>query len=214
MKIQILIDNPSSWIIPYAEKLTFKLRERGHDVLIVHKHKDVKQGDILCLLSCDRVFKQLNLNKNNLVVHESDLPKGRGWSPLTWQVLEGKDEIPVTLFEAVEQVDAGIIYAQEILRLNGTELLPEMKHMQGEATIKLILDFVEKYPNNSGRMQEGEATFYKKRTPIDSKLDTRKTLEDQFNLLRVCDNEQYPAYFFYKGKKYKLKIYEYKNQSN
>lgn len=214
MKVQLLADNPSSWIIPYAEQLLHQLQENRIDVCLIHRHEEVERGDILCLLSCEKIFKQLQLNKHNLVVHESDLPKGKGWSPLTWQVLEGKDEIPVTLFEAVEQVDAGPIYGQEMLRLKGTELLPELKHLQGEATIKLILDFIEKYPNVTGRKQEGEATFYKKRSPKDSELDARKSLEEQFNLLRVCDNERYPAYFMHKGRKFKLKVYEYENQSD
>lgn len=214
MKVQLLADNPRSWIIPYAERLRDQLEERGINVRLIHKHEEVEQGDILCLLSCEKIFRALHLNKYNLVVHESDLPKGKGWSPLTWQVLEGKREIPVTLFEAVEQVDAGPVYGQEILQLDGTELLAELKHMQGEATTKLILNFIYKYPDVSGREQEGQSTFYKKRGPGDSELDVNKSIAEQFNLLRVCDNEQYPAFFKYRGKKYKLKIYEYENQSN
>ena len=50
--------------------------------------------------------------KNNLVVHESDLPNGRGWSPMSWQVLEGHKKIPFTLIEADRKVDCGIIYAK------------------------------------------------------------------------------------------------------
>jgi methionyl-tRNA formyltransferase len=214
MKVQLLADNPRSWIIPYAERLRDQLRESGVNVRLLHKHEEVEQGEILCLLSCEKIFKDLRLNKHNLVVHESDLPKGKGWSPLTWQVLEGKHEIPVTLFEAVEQVDAGPIYGQEILQLDGTELLDELKHMQGEATLKLILDFIHKYPEVTGREQVGESSFYKKRGPSDSELDVNKTLAEQFDLLRVCDNERYPAFFTYRGKKYKLKIYEYEKQSN
>jgi methionyl-tRNA formyltransferase len=30
-------------------------------------------------------------------VHESALPQGQGWSPMTWQILEGASPIPVTL---------------------------------------------------------------------------------------------------------------------
>ena len=29
-------------------------------------------------------------NKLVLVIHESDLPKGKGFSPVQWQILEGK----------------------------------------------------------------------------------------------------------------------------
>ncbi len=76
----------------------------------------------------------MKFNKHNLVIHESDLPKGKGWSPVTWQVLEGKDVIPITLFEAAKNVDAGDIYLQEFIHLDGSELLEEIKHKQGVYT--------------------------------------------------------------------------------
>lgn len=208
MNIQILVDNPNSWIIPFAKNITEILMNKGHQCDFIIEHKDVKKGDILFLLGCEKIFKKLNYNKYNLVVHESDLPNGKGWSPLTWQILEGKSKIPITLFEAVESIDGGEIYRQEIIKLNGTELLPEIKEKQGLATQKLILDFVEEYPDVKGKKQEGDSTFYKRRRPKDSELDPYKTLEEQFELLRVCDNERYPAYFIYRNKKYVIKIFK------
>jgi methionyl-tRNA formyltransferase len=54
--------------------------------------------------------------------------------------------------------------------------------------------------------QAGLPTYYKRRTPEDSELDPDKPLRDQFNLLRVADNDQYPAFFRHLGHKYVLKI--------
>ena len=56
--------------------------------------------------------------------------------------------------------------------------------------------------------QSGCPTFYGRRTPKDSQLDVNKTIAEQFNLLRVCDNLRYPAYFEYMGNKYILKIFK------
>lgn len=205
MLIQILCDNPSSWIIPFALKLK-SILAKEHEVVFTYNHDDIIAGDVLMLLSCEKLFKQLNLNKHSLVVHESDLPKGKGWSPLTWQIIEGKNEIPVTLIEATEQVDAGDIYGQEIIVLKGTELVNELREKQGETTIKLLLNFIENYPNNKRKKQEGEESFYTRRKPEHSKLDTHKTIAEQFNLLRVCDNERYPAWFEVHGEKFIIKI--------
>jgi methionyl-tRNA formyltransferase len=149
----------------------------------------------------------MSLHKHNLVIHESDLPRGKGWSPLTWQVLEGKESIPITLFEASEKVDAGQIYLQENIKLDGCELVDDLRRKQGEATISVALKFVDNYATVTGKPQKGEETFYKRRGPSDSRLDLDKTIREQFNLLRVCDNERYPAYFEYGGKKYILKIF-------
>jgi len=205
MKIQILVDNTDSWIIPYARRLANDLSDR-HDSTLIHSPEDVEKGDILVLLGCGQIFKDLHLNEYNLVVHESDLPKGRGWSPLTWQVLEGQDEIPVTLFEAVEEVDAGPIYDQEVITFEGHELVDELREKQGEATIRLVKRFVCDYPDVQGKPQEGEPSYYPRRTPKDSELDTNKTIEEQFDLLRVCDNERYPAFFVKDGERYIIKV--------
>jgi len=206
MLVQLLVDNPNSWIIPYVIKLKEEIiKQFNFSVSLIHKHEDVVKGEVLCLLSCEKIFKKLNYNRYNLVVHESDLPSGKGWSPLTWQILEGKNEIPVTLFEAAESVDSGEIYAKEYIKLNGSELLPEIKDQQGIITIKLILFFLENFPME-GKKQVGDTTFYDRRKPEDSKLDINKSIAHQFNLLRVCDNERYPAYFSYKGSEYKIII--------
>lgn len=209
MKIQILIDNPNSWIVPYAKNLVTEIKKKIHsEVKIIYSHKDVVSGDILCLLSCEKIFKKLNLNKYNLVVHESDLPKGKGWSPMTWQTLEGKKKITVTLFEASLSIDSGVIYEKINIKTKGDELLDGLRKLQAKVTSKLILNFIDKYPNIIGIKQMGEESFYKKRTKKNSELNVSKTIKEQFNLLRVCDNNRYPAFFYINNVKYLLKIYK------
>ena len=61
----------------------------------------------------------------------------------------------------------------------------------------------------SGKPQEGVATYYERRTPKDSELDINRSIKDQFNLLRIVDNERYPAFFYIGDKKYKISIEEY-----
>ena len=207
MLVQLLVDNSNSWIIPYAIKLKEKIiKQFSFSVNLIYKHEDVINGDVLCLLSCEKIFKKLHLNNYNLVVHESDLPRGKGWSPLTWQILDGKNIIPITLFEALEKVDAGKIYYKDYIKLSGDELLSEIKHKQGEKTIDLIMNFLVDFNTIKGQIQVGESTFYRQRNYNDSELNVDDTIRNQFNLLRVCDNERYPAYFILNGKKYLLKI--------
>lgn len=206
MKIQILVDNPNSWIVPYAEELNKELLNLKFSSTLHFNHSEITKGDILVMLSCEKIFKDLHLNRNNLVVHESALPHGKGWSPLTWQILEGKNRIPITLFEAKESVDSGEIYLQEFIDFEGHELLTEIKHLQGVKTNELILKFVNNFSNITGTPQKGEESFYPKRGPKDSMLDTSKTIDELFNQFRVCDNERYPAFFIKDGMKYFLKI--------
>ncbi len=207
-----LVSDEDSWIQPYVEELKGKLRGFGHKVSNFHNFNRQRSYDIAFLLSYSRLVSSddLKRNRHNLVVHESALPQGKGWSPLTWQILEGKNRIPITLFEANEKVDAGRIYLQRELCFRGDELLEELHEAQGRATIELCEEFVARYPAvlSEARNQEGAESFYPKRTLKDSKIDMEQSLDAQFNLLRTVDNEKYPAYFERGGQKYILKIYK------
>lgn len=207
MNIQLITSSADSWIIPYGYELQSRLIEKGHRCSYLIGNDDVQPGDILVFLSYEKIFNKLSLNKHNLIIHESDLPKGKGMSPLTWQILEGNNRIPITLFEAAEKVDSGVIYKKTWIEFEGNELLPEIKEKQGLATIDLVVWFIDNYPSSSvGEAQAGESSFYKRRTPADSLIDISRPIGEQFNLLRVCDNERYPAYFELNGYTYLLKI--------
>lgn len=210
MLVTLMCDDINSWIIPYIKELKEEIKELGCKVKIIDNYKKITQGDLLFLLSCEKILpvSYMKMSKHNLVVHESNLPSGKGWSPVTWQVLEGKNVIPITLIEAEERVDSGYIYMQEFIHLDGTELLGEIKHKQGLYTKKLVLEFIKRYPNIKGKPQRGDESFYPKRGPKDSELDINKTIDEQFNLLRVVDNKRYPAYFILNDKKYIVKIYK------
>lgn len=212
MFINLLCDNLNSWIIPYLLEIKDELESKGHKVLYVKNQMDIEESELTFILGCEKLVEKniLLKSKHNLVIHESDLPHGKGWSPITWQILEGKNSIVVTLFEAAEGVDEGDIYLQEKILLQGNELLDEIKDYQGKATKSLILNYVNQYPIIEGKMQEGESTYYSRRRPCNSELDIEKTIQEQFQLLRVVDNERYPAYFMKDGIKYILKIYKEK----
>ena len=207
--ITVLSDR-ATWINPWIKELLVDWAIEGHCISWVHSPYEVPDGDFCFILSCSEVVKADVLNRNNhsLVVHESDLPKGRGWSPISWQVLEGENTIPVTLFEATDKVDSGVVYMKREITLNGDELVDELRKKQASVTIDLCKEFVARYPDIMGSSQSQTITpsYYPKRTPADSMLDPNKTLAEQFNLLRIVDNKSYPAYFDWLDQRYYLKI--------
>lgn len=205
-----IISHNDAWINDYIPELIKKLAQYNHTVSWKHNISEINGGDLAFFLGYGQLVSKdiLFRHKHNLVVHESALPQGKGWSPLTWQILEGKNEIPITLFEAVELVDSGKIYLRDIMRFNGLELVTELRQKQAEYTIQLCLSFVENYPEiiRKGMDQTGLSTFYRKRKPGDSELDPDKTIREQFNLLRVVDNERYPAYFEINNEKFIIRV--------
>lgn len=209
LRISVCSD-ADSWINVYVPQLLLDWLVGGHEVRWAHGADELPDGDLCFYLSYKRIVSRFILAKheNNLVVHESDLPKGRGWSPLTWQILEGKQQIPVTLFEASETVDSGPIYLQEWIHLNGNELVEDLRFLQAKVTCHLCRRFVASYPDilDCARLQKGEPTYYRRRTPVDSQVDPDKTIRSQFNLFRVADNQLYPVWFEIDGTRYILKI--------
>ena len=209
LRIAVLSD-PESWLRGYLPAFVAALEAEGHKVVRESAPEFLTEGDICFYLSVGRIVPQNVRAKftHNLVVHESDLPRGKGWSPMTWQILDGASHITLTLFEAENKVDSGRIYAQRTVELRGTELVDEWRELQADATFLLCMDFVRDYPQSlaAGRLQQGEESLYPRRTPEDSQLDPHKTIAEQFDLLRVVDNDRYPAFFDYRGQRYMLKV--------
>ena len=116
---------------------------------------------------------------------------------MTWQILEGLNRIPVTLFEAVSQLDAGPIYLQHHIQLQGYELVDEWRLLQAQATQDVCLAWFDRYREvvASAHQQLGKSSHYRRRRPADSQLDPELSLTEQFELLRVVDNNRYPAFF-------------------
>jgi methionyl-tRNA formyltransferase len=210
VKVSVIVDNPKSWMNTYGRLFIEELKKLGYDAYFFNEHAAVPKGDVAVFLSCEKIISKETMKKNrhNLVVHESALPKGKGWSPVTWQVLEGQNEIPISIFEAAGKVDSGDVYYSGVITLEGHELIDEIRDKQAAETFKLVLIFLSAYPNVKGVPQKGEESFYGRRMPKDSELNPRESIVEQFNLLRVADNERYPAFFYYLGHRYILKIYK------
>ncbi len=205
MKVAILT-SLDQWFIPYAKELKNKIINSK----LFFNHEDLAQEyDIVFILSYHKIIQQeyLDKNKHNIVIHASDLPKGKGWAPLFWQVLEDKNTIPFTMFEASSGVDDGDIYMQKDLLLTGYELNDELREKQANHTINMCIEFIKDFDRYKKPIeQNGKETFYKKRNSLDSELDINKTIKEQFNLLRITDNISYPAFFELDGYRYILKI--------
>ena len=208
--IKLLVDSPNSWMTPFAKKISQNLFNQGLDATFIDNREAIGSGWILFLLSCSKKLENLDLFTHNIVILASDLPIGRGWSPITWQILEGKNSIPISVFEANEGIDSGPIYFKDKVTLEGHELIDEIRGIVASKIEQLILKFINQNPKISNP-QKGEPTYYSRRVPLESKLDINHSIKQQFNLLRVCDNSRYPAFFNYKGEKYLVKIFKEKN---
>lgn len=213
MKISILCSDAVHPIYPRLQQWRAK-QSAEHEIELRSFIADLSGGDLLFLISCSEIVPAEIRRRYRvaLVIHASDLPAGRGWSPLVWQILEGRNEIAVTLLEAADPVDSGAIWQKQWLRFKGTELHDEIN----EALFAAELALMDYALENIGRVeavQQSElgASWYPRRSPEDSQLDPERSLAEQFDLLRVADPDRYPAYFEYRGATYEITIKRRKN---
>lgn len=179
----------------------------SHDVMLTSSVKDLTGGNLLFLVSAAQIIRRDVRDRYEavLVLHASDLPRGRGWSPHIWQVLEGKSAITLSLLAAEDAVDTGAIWAQRIIELRGDELADEINSLLFAQELALMDFAVDHFGQVTPKPQPpGEASYYRKRTLEDSRIDPYLSISEQFNLLRVADPLRYPAFFDLRGCRYKI----------
>lgn len=206
MKLSVLCSDPAHPIQPRLRDWCGR-QSVHHQVELVTHSAALSGGDLLFLISCAEVIGSEIRGRYgaSLVIHASDLPHGRGWSPLVWQVLEGRNRIAVTLLEAADQVDRGPIWHQVWLDLEGHELVDELHAALFDAELDLM-DYAVAQARQIRPRPQAEAVGkpYRRRTPEDSRIDPDRNLAEQFDLLRVADPDRYPAFFDFRGHRYQI----------
>jgi len=209
-KVTFLLDKSNLWIENYLKNHNFKHRNK-YTFKITKKPNSISNQDIVFPLSYTKILSDdfLNKNKLTLIAHPSKLPRDKGFAPVQYQILKKKNKIFISLIKAdkEKEVDSGNIYLREIFFLKGHELSDEIREIQAKATLKIINSFLEKYPKLKNVPQKGLSSFNQRRNPSHSELNINKSIKSQFNLLRICDNNLYPAFFYHKKKRYVLRIF-------
>jgi len=209
MKITVLCSSEHHPVNQWIETWITQ-QNKHHDTTLCREAKSLPGGDILFLISCSELITENDRSKylHTLVIHASDLPEGRGWSPHVWAIIEGKKEISVTLLEAEDKVDTGDIWYQVKLPIPDDALYDEINTLLFDTELALMDYAIENCKTVKPEKQNAdiEATYYQRRTPQDSEIDTTKSIEEQFNLIRICDPERFPAFFRLHGQTYSLKL--------
>ena len=207
MNISILITSIKHPINAYINKWVEK--NKSHQISVIHSKKELISGDILFLISCSEIISKLEREKfkKTLVVHASDLPYGRGWSPHIWEIINGATDITLSLLEAEDKVDTGDIWKKINVSIPKTTLFGEINELIFNSELKLMDFAIENFDTiNPEKQPNTDDMYWTKRSPKDSLIDINKTLAAQFDLIRVCDSKRFPAYFYKEGVKFNIVI--------
>jgi methionyl-tRNA formyltransferase len=209
LKVSIVVSNIEHPVYHFMKGWVDK---QSHiDTEIVNSTKELRGfGDFLFLVSCTDIINQETRSRFNhcLVLHASDLPEGRGWSPHIWGIVNGNNMLTLSLLEAEDKVDSGRIWLKTNVYLDGSELFSEINNKLFTAEVELIQRAVNEYETIIPYEQYSDISlnYFPKRVPEDSRININDSILNQFNLLRVCDSERFPAFFELGGQRYTIKL--------
>lgn len=127
--------------------------------------------------------------------HMTDVPYGRGGSPLQNLIVSGQKDTMLSALRMVEDLDAGPVYGKRPLSLEGRA--EEIYDRAGALSWEMIMWIVEEQPLPTP--QEGEVTLFHRRTPDQSLLPQEGTIESLYDHIRMLDAPTYPLAFVKHG---------------
>jgi methionyl-tRNA formyltransferase len=126
-----------------------------------------------------------------IVFHMTDLPFGRGGSPLQNLIVRKHEETMISALKVSEGIDTGDIYLKASLSLAGTA--QEIFLRSSEVIQKMVTSIIDLNPDPLP--QEGTPVNFRRRKPEDSDIGSLHTLKEVFDYIRMLDCEGYPQAF-------------------
>lgn len=130
-------------------------------------------------------------NYECVIFHMTDVPFGRGGSPLQNLIARGIYETKISAIKCVKELDAGPVYSKTPLSLNGNA---EEIYQRAYGVIEeMIADIVLTQPVPAE--QTGEIVEFKRRSPEDGNVFSLDSLDKVYDYIRMLDAEGYPRAF-------------------
>jgi len=128
--------------------------------------------------------------------HLTDVPYGRGGSPLQNLIARGHRSTKMTALRMVPELDAGPVYLKQNLSLEGgaEEIYMRATCLSFDMIMRIVAEGIKP------AAQTGNPTVFKRRRPVESRIPTLADLEPLHDFIRMLDADGYPkAYLKYKG---------------
>jgi methionyl-tRNA formyltransferase len=143
----------------------------------------------------ERVPEDVTRQVECICFHMTDLPYGRGGSPLQNLISQEQNETMLTALRMTEKVDAGPIYAKRPLSLEGSAA--EIFARAAPLVCELIEWIVKEEPRPEP--QAGEPTNFKRRSPGDSLIPPDLDAKKLYDHIRMLDAPGYPRAYSQQG---------------
>ncbi len=129
------------------------------------------------------------------------LPKGRGRSPLNWSLIEELDRFLLSIIRLDPGVDSGAVAATRKFDINEFDTIQSLYYKVTLSVEEMLLDTIGPIcrGEHTFEPQDGEPTYYPKRTPDDGELHWGESMADIYNLVRAVTRPYPGAFTFHDG---------------
>lgn len=178
---------PKSYNLKNKDDINF-FKSNNFDLMIQGGWQRLFPSDVLNTLSIGAIG-----------IHPSPdlLPKGRGRSPLNWSLIQNKKRQLLHIFLISDGVDDGEIIDYEYFEINSFDNIKTLYYKNSIITYRLLKNNLDKIlaKNLVFKKQIGDASYFSKRTPQDSRiLWNEMDVTEIYNLVRAS-TRPYPGAF-------------------
>jgi methionyl-tRNA formyltransferase len=175
---------PGEWVcIHNKEDLNLQnIREIGPRYVFFPHWSWIVPPDILSAAEC-------------VCFHMTNVPYGRGGSPLQNLIARGHKTTKLTALRMTEELDAGPVYGKRDLDLSGSA--QDIFERAAPIVMEMIREIVDKEPEPIP--QSGDPIFFKRRTPNMSLLPETGEATALYDHIRMLDADTYPKAFIEHG---------------
>lgn len=190
--MRVIIANSAN----YFNELIVEDLKKEYDVTIITDKHDLNYG-VLQKINPSYVFfmhwsyiipKEIYSNYECVIFHMTDLPFGRGGSPLQNLIARGITQTKISALRCIKELDAGDIYLKKELSLIGTA---QEIYLQAN---KIIVSMIQEILKTQIKPcpQQGDVTLFQRRKAKDGDLSSLGDLKAVFDYIRMLDADGYP----------------------
>lgn len=143
-----------------------------------------------------------------VVIHSSDLPKGRGWAPIYNSIYNKEIDYVISLIKIDKKVDAGNMLLK--IRVKKPQYIDNnnLRKIDEEAIIVLVEKFLEIIKKNKkklvGQKQNNTlSTYFSKREVDQNKIDENKSIKEQIHKI-LATNKSYASFIEIDGERIEI----------
>jgi methionyl-tRNA formyltransferase len=138
------------------------------------------------------------------IFHDSLLPEYRGFAPTVWAIVNGEDHTGVTLFEAADGVDTGLVVAQRRVPIGPDDTIADVLPRVTDVYLDVLTGQLPALlAGTAPRVAQDElkATYTCRRMPDDSRIDWVRPAAGVYNLIRAVTYPYSGAFTTFEGRK-------------